>query len=76
MSTRPSRPNQEIQPLLELAHVSKDYPTVHGVLPILSDVTAKFERGDAAAIIGPSGSGKSTFTRQYLEQYKKTYKKT
>ena len=46
--------------MLELAHVSKDYPTVHGVLPILSDVTAKFERGDAAAIIGPSGSGKST----------------
>jgi lipoprotein-releasing system ATP-binding protein len=46
--------------LLELAHVSKDYPTVHGVLPILSDVTAKFERGDAVAIMGPSGSGKST----------------
>ena len=46
--------------MLELAHVSKDYPTVHGVLPILSDVTAKFERGDAVAITGPSGSGKST----------------
>lgn len=46
--------------MLELAHVSKDYPTVHGVLPILSDVTAKFERGDAVAIMGPSGSGKST----------------
>ena len=46
--------------MLELAHVSKDYPTVQGVLPILSDVTAKFERGDAVAITGPSGSGKST----------------
>ena len=46
--------------MLELAHVSKDYPTVHGVLPILSGVTAKFERGDAVAITGPSGSGKST----------------
>lgn len=46
--------------MLELIHISKDYPTVHGVLPILSDVTAKFERGDAVAITGPSGSGKST----------------
>ena len=26
-------------------------------------------------ITGPSGSGKSTYTRKYLEQYKKTYKK-
>lgn len=46
--------------MLELILISKDYPTVHGVLPILSDVTAKFERGDAVAITGPSGSGKST----------------
>lgn len=46
--------------MLEISHISKDYPVVGGRLPILSDVTASFERGDAVAIMGPSGSGKST----------------
>ena len=46
--------------MLEISHISKDYPVAGGRLPILSDVTASFERGDAVAIMGPSGSGKST----------------
>ena len=47
--------------MLEIAHVSKDYPTPRGPLPILSDISLTFQRGDAVAIMGPSGSGKSTF---------------
>jgi lipoprotein-releasing system ATP-binding protein len=47
--------------LLEVSHLTKEYPTPRGPLPILADISLKFERGDAAAIMGPSGSGKSTF---------------
>jgi len=46
--------------LLQLTHVSKEYPTPRGPLPVLSDVSLSLSAGDAAAIMGPSGSGKST----------------
>jgi lipoprotein-releasing system ATP-binding protein len=46
--------------LLQLSHVSKEYATARGVLPILEDINLTLDRGDAIAIMGPSGSGKST----------------
>lgn len=46
--------------MLEVAHVSKEYPTPRGPLAVLSDVSLTLSPGDAAAIMGPSGSGKST----------------
>jgi len=46
--------------VLQLAHVSKEYPTPRGPLTVLSDVSLSLTPGDAAAIMGPSGSGKST----------------
>jgi lipoprotein-releasing system ATP-binding protein len=46
--------------LLEVAGLSKEYPTPQGALRILSDVSLKLERGDAVSIMGPSGSGKSS----------------
>jgi lipoprotein-releasing system ATP-binding protein len=46
--------------MLEVSHVSKEYQTPRGALPILSDVSLALERGDAVSIMGPSGSGKST----------------
>ena len=46
--------------MLEVSHVSKDYPTPRGPLAVLSDVSLSLAPGEAAAITGPSGSGKSS----------------
>jgi lipoprotein-releasing system ATP-binding protein len=43
-----------------VSNVSKQYPTPHGPLAVLSNVSLALAAGDAAAITGPSGSGKST----------------
>jgi lipoprotein-releasing system ATP-binding protein len=47
--------------LLEVVNLTKEYPTPRGALSVLSGVSLKLSRGEAAAITGPSGSGKSTF---------------
>jgi len=46
--------------MLNVSHLSKEYPGPAGALPVLSDVSFSLEPGDAAAIMGPSGSGKSS----------------
>ena len=46
--------------MLEVKTLSKEYPTAHGTLPILTDVSLTLQRGDSASIVGPSGCGKST----------------
>jgi lipoprotein-releasing system ATP-binding protein len=46
--------------MLDVAHVSKSYPTPRGPLTVLSEVSFSLAPGQAAAVTGPSGSGKST----------------
>jgi lipoprotein-releasing system ATP-binding protein len=46
--------------MLQVDHLSKDYPTARGPLAVLSDVSFSLAQGDAAAVMGPSGSGKSS----------------
>jgi lipoprotein-releasing system ATP-binding protein len=46
--------------LLQVADLTKSYPTARGPLTVLSDVSFSLAPGDAAAVMGPSGSGKSS----------------
>lgn len=46
--------------MLSAEAITKSYPTRAGPLPVLSNVTLRFEPGDAGVILGPSGCGKST----------------
>ena len=46
--------------MLQVDHVSKEYPTPRGALKIVSDISLSLSRGDAVSVMGPSGSGKST----------------
>ena len=46
--------------MLEVANVSKQYPTPRGPITVLSEVSFSLKPGEAAAITGPSGSGKSS----------------
>ena len=46
--------------MIDVAHVTKQYPTPRGPLTVVSDATFTLEAGQAAAITGPSGSGKSS----------------
>ena len=46
--------------MLIVENLAKEYRTPAGALPILSGVSLRLGRGEAAAVMGPSGSGKST----------------
>jgi lipoprotein-releasing system ATP-binding protein len=46
--------------MLQVEHLTKQYPTPRGPLTVLADVRLALDAGEAAAITGPSGSGKSS----------------
>jgi len=45
---------------LQVANLTKHYPTPRGPLTVLSDVSFSLSPGEAAAVMGPSGAGKSS----------------
>lgn len=46
--------------ILEVAQVSKSYPSFRQELTVLENIDLNIERGATLAIVGPSGSGKTT----------------
>ncbi len=50
-------------PLIEIRHLEKSFPSHHGTISILSDVSFQVSDNDFVAIVGPSGCGKSTLLR-------------
>src|SRR6267142_6568772 len=59
LPTLPGTP-ESLRDMLEVASLTKSYPTARGPLTVLSDVSFSLAPGDAAAVMGPSGSGKSS----------------
>ncbi|HTT34347.1 MAG TPA: ABC transporter ATP-binding protein [Thermoplasmata archaeon] len=49
--------------LIEVQGVAKSFPSRHGSINIMSDITFDVADNDFLAIVGPSGSGKSTLLR-------------
>ncbi|UQN30127.1 dipeptide/oligopeptide/nickel ABC transporter permease/ATP-binding protein [Brachybacterium kimchii] len=49
-------------PVIEADHLSVDYPTEHGTVHAVDDVTLTLHRGEILGLAGESGSGKSTLT--------------
>jgi oligopeptide/dipeptide ABC transporter ATP-binding protein len=50
-------------PILDVSHVTVEYPTDAGPLRAADDVTLTIAEGETLALVGESGSGKSTVAR-------------
>ncbi|HYA10642.1 MAG TPA: ABC transporter ATP-binding protein [Thermoplasmata archaeon] len=49
--------------IIRVDHVDKSFPTRHGTISIMQDITFEVKDADFLAIVGPSGCGKSTLLR-------------
>lgn len=49
--------------MITLEHVQKRYPTRHGEITVLKDISLRIGRGEKVGILGFNGAGKSTLVR-------------
>ncbi|MGB6500473.1 MAG: ABC transporter ATP-binding protein [Thermoplasmata archaeon] len=49
--------------LIRIEHVDKSFPSRHGTITIMQDISFNVKDADFLAIVGPSGCGKSTLLR-------------
>jgi zinc transport system ATP-binding protein len=56
----------DIEPVVELSHVTFRYPPVQSSSPVLDDVSLRVEPNDFLGIIGPNGGGKTTLLKIIL----------
>lgn len=49
--------------MISLEHVRREYPTRHGSVTVLNDVSFRIHPGEKVGIIGKNGAGKSTMIR-------------
>lgn len=49
--------------LIRVEHLNKSFPSRHGTIAIMQDITFDVKDSDFLAIVGPSGCGKSTLLR-------------
>lgn len=60
------------EPVIELDRVTMVFPTAHGALTALQNMSFTIQAGEFVSIIGPSGCGKSTLLRLVADIYHPT----
>lgn len=53
--------------LLEVKHLTIEYPSRHGVMAAVDDLSFQVERGEILGIVGESGAGKSTIGNAIID---------
>ena len=53
------KPQESAMPLLEIANLTVEFPTLHGAFKAVDAVDLAVDQGEIVAIVGESGSGKS-----------------
>lgn len=63
---------RESNELLKVEHLTKFFPTPHGMLHAVDDVSFVLDKGHTLGVVGESGCGKSTLGRTILKLHEPT----